>query len=72
MLYQNDIILLLYLSDYDQNITSCQCLYKQDFTTHPVAVVTDLYDGFILSQVPDNSFPTGAGRGQDVLHLPVP
>ena len=40
--------------------------------TYPVAVVTDLDDGFVLSQVPHNCFPTGAGRGQDVLNLPVP
>lgn len=40
--------------------------------THPVAVVTDLDDGLILSQIPHNCFPTGAGRGQDVLNLPVP
>lgn len=41
-------------------------------TTDPVAVITDLYDGLILSQVPHHCFPTGGGRSQDVLNLPVP
>lgn len=40
--------------------------------TNPVTVVADLDDGLILSQVPHNCFPTGAGRGQDVLNLSVP
>lgn len=40
--------------------------------TNPVAVVTDLDDGFVLSQVPHNCFPTGVGRGQDVLNLAIP
>lgn len=41
-------------------------------TTNPVAVITDLDDGLILSQIPDYRFPAGVGRGQDVLNLPVP
>lgn len=40
--------------------------------TNPVAVVTDLDDGLILSQVPHDCFPARVGRGQDVLNLPVP
>lgn len=40
--------------------------------TDPVAVVTDFDDGLVLSQVPHDCFPTGVGRGQDVLDLPVP
>lgn len=35
-------------------------------------MVTDLDNGLVLSQVPHNCFPTGIGRGQDVLNLPVP
>ena len=47
-------------------------LYEVFQTTNPVAVVTDLDDGLVLSQVPHHCFPTGVGWGQDVLNLPVP
>lgn len=40
--------------------------------TNPVAVVADLNDGLIFSQVPHNCLPTRTGRGQDVLNLSVP
>lgn len=40
--------------------------------TNPVAVIADLDDGLVLPQVPHHCFPAGVGRGQDVLHLPVP
>lgn len=35
-------------------------------------MVTDLDDGLVLPQVPDDGFATRVGRGQDVLNLPVP
>lgn len=40
--------------------------------THPVVVVTDFDDGFVLPEIPHSSSSAGAGRGQDVLHLSVP
>lgn len=40
--------------------------------TNPVAVVADLDNRLVLSQVPHNCFPAGVGRGQDVLNLSVP
>lgn len=40
--------------------------------TDPVAVITDLDDWLVLSQIPHDCFPAGVGRGQDVLNLPVP
>lgn len=35
-------------------------------------MITDLYNGLILSEIPHNCFPTGVGRGKDVLNLSVP
>lgn len=55
-----------------QKVTSHLFTVSSFQATNPVAVVTDLDDGLILSQVPHNCFPTGVGRGQDVLNLPVP
>lgn len=40
--------------------------------THPVTVVTDFDDGFVLPEIPHGSSATRAGRCQDVLDLPVP
>lgn len=40
--------------------------------TNPVAVVADLNNWLVLSQVPHNRFPAWVDRGQDVLDLPVP
>lgn len=40
--------------------------------THPVVVVADFDDGFILPEIPHSSSSAGAGGGQDVLDLPVP
>lgn len=40
--------------------------------THPVAVITDFDDGFILPEIPHNCLTTGVSRRQNVLNLPVP
>lgn len=40
--------------------------------THPVIVVTDFDDGFILPEIPHSSSAARAGRCQDMLDLPVP
>lgn len=40
--------------------------------THPVIVVTDFDDGFVLPEIPHSSSAARAGRCQDVLDLPVP
>ena len=40
--------------------------------THPVIVVTDFDNGFVLPEIPHGSSATRAGGRQDVLDLPVP
>lgn len=41
-------------------------------TTHPIAVITDFDDRFILPEIPHNCLATGVSRRQNVLGLPVP
>lgn len=40
--------------------------------THPVAVITDSDDRFILPEIPHNCLAAGVSRRQNVLNLPVP
>lgn len=41
-------------------------------STHPVIVVTDFDNGFILPEIPHGSSAAWAGGCQNVLDLPVP
>ena len=44
------------------------CLYS----THPVAVITDFDDRFILPEIPHDCLAAGVSRRQNVLNLTVP
>lgn len=40
--------------------------------THPVAMIADFDDGFILPEIPHNCLAAGVSRRQNVLNLWVP
>lgn len=44
------------------------CLYS----THPIAVITDFDDRFILPEIPHDCLAAGVSRRQNVLNLTVP
>jgi len=53
------------------HLSTSTCAATQELT-HPVIVVTDFDDGFVLPEIPHSSSATRTGRRQDVLDLPVP
>ena len=57
----------LYIHVYN---VQCNCLWPHQWSLAQArACLSYLDNGFILPEVPDNGSSTGAGGGQDMLHL---
>lgn len=69
---KDKVAVILHKLTFDLLVFCIKATIKKKKATNPVAVVTDLDDGLVLSQIPHDCFPTGVSRGQDMLNLPVP